>query len=114
MATLRWPFLWLFRLPEVRQQLVNEVVLLRGQALKNIFEVEVGVMPIHFGALNQTHDRCCPFASPQGSSEQPVAPANGDGPDGVFYQIVINGQLCVIDVPHQRIPPLDGVVHGPG
>ena len=47
MATLGWPFLWLFRLPEVRQQLVNEVVLLRGQALQNIFEVQIGVVPIH-------------------------------------------------------------------
>ena len=47
MATLRWPFLWLFRLPEVRQQLVNEVVLLRGQALQNIFEVE-GSCPFIF------------------------------------------------------------------
>ena len=46
-------------------------------------------MAIEFGRLHQAHDRCRPFARPQGPGEQPVVAAHGDGPDLLFDPVVV-------------------------
>jgi len=38
------------------EQLGNHVVALGWQAIQHIFLIGVRIMPIEFGALNQTHD----------------------------------------------------------
>ena len=43
------------------QQVVDLAVLVRGQPSQHILEVEIRVMPIHAGRLNQTHDGSGPL-----------------------------------------------------
>ena len=49
------------RLPAMRQQFVDLVVLVRRQTSQNIFQVSIRIMPIELGALNQTHHRSGPL-----------------------------------------------------
>ena len=61
--------LWL---PSMRQEVSDEMVFVRGQALQHIFEMSVGVKSVESGALNQAHDRGRTLACLQGACEQPV------------------------------------------
>ena len=57
------------RLPAMRQEFGNQMVFVRGQTLKHIFEISISVVPIEPGALNQTHDRIRPLAFPERACE---------------------------------------------
>ena len=45
----------------MRQQLIDLAVLVGRQPSQHILEVDIGVMPIHAGRLNQTHDGARPL-----------------------------------------------------
>ena len=53
----------------MRQEFGNQMVFVRGQTLKHIFEISISVVPIEPGALNQTHDRIRPLAFPERACE---------------------------------------------
>jgi hypothetical protein len=52
----------------MRQEFGDLLVFVRGQTLQHIFEINVGIVPVESGALNQVHDCSCPLACPQGAS----------------------------------------------
>ena len=45
----------------MRQQLIDLTVFVGGQPSQYILEIDIGVMPIHAGRLNQTHDGARPL-----------------------------------------------------
>lgn len=75
----------------MRQQLLNPAIRMRGQARENIFQIGVGIMPVHLRRLDQTHHGSRTPARPQGAGEQPVLATQGDGPDLVLDPVVIDG-----------------------
>lgn len=67
-------------------------------------------MPVHTRRLDQTHHRCRSLARAQATGEQPVAAANGDGPDLVLDPIVVHGQFPVIGKADECSPALEAVI----
>ena len=62
----------------MRQQLVDATCRMRGQALENVPEVDVRIVPIDPSRVHQAHHRRGAFARPQAAGEQPVGSADGN------------------------------------
>lgn len=69
------------RLPFMRQQLVYFTRPLRRQTRENILQVNIRIMPVETRRLDQTHDRCRPFAATQRPCEEPVLASKCPRPD---------------------------------
>ena len=65
----------------MQHQLAHVAGALRGQALQNVLEVLVGVMPIELGRLDQARDGSCALTSRERAGEQPILSAHGPRPD---------------------------------
>lgn len=83
-------------MPKVREQFGDAAVRLGWQTPEHVIDVCPRVMPIHARRMDQTHHCCRTLARAQAASEQPVVAANGDGPDLVLDQIVINRKRAAI------------------
>ena len=58
----------------------------------------------------QTHDRSRTSARGIGGGEQPVLPADRDGPNGVLDRVVIDRESANVEVVRECGPALEGVV----
>ena len=92
------------------QQLFNLTVFLRRQTSQHILDIGIRVMPVEFGALNQTHHRSGALTGAQGASEQPVVATNGNRANLVLNRVIVDGQLPVIQKLCQSRPALETVI----
>lgn len=53
------------RQPAMRQEVGDQMVFVRGQTPQNVLEIDVGVVPVKPGALNQAQDSGRTLACPQ-------------------------------------------------
>src|SRR5947209_20619053 len=72
LAEIRWLVRTRRRYPTVRQQFANTARALRGQPLKDVFEVTVRIVAVEPGGLNQAHDRRGTLSRAQRSRKQPI------------------------------------------
>ena len=80
----------------MRQRFPDPAVRMCGQSREHILQIRIRVVAVQFRRLHQTHDGGRPFAGPQGTREQPVVAAHGDGPDLLFAPVIIDGQPPVV------------------
>ena len=108
----------------MRQQFGDQMVFVRGQTQQHIFEINLGIMPVKPGALNQAHDGSRTLARQQEACEQPVFAPYSHGPDLVFCSVIVDWQLLIIPqcqnscrlrfsagYPHGKRPFLHGKPH---
>lgn len=62
-------------LPSVRQQLFESACWLDGQALEDVLEVAVRIVPVEFRGLDEAHDVAGTLTGAKRSGEQPVGAA---------------------------------------
>src|SRR5262249_38758763 len=60
-----------------------------GSSLKDVFEVEIRIVAVEFGRLDQTHDDGSTLTGTQRAGKEPVGPAEGDWADPVFDVVVV-------------------------
>ena len=58
----------------MRQKLCDLMVLLRRKTGQHILEIDIRIMPIEPGTLNQAHDGRRPLSRPERARKQPVVP----------------------------------------
>lgn len=86
-----------------RQQFVDAIDFMFGDAAKDIGEPSLGIHLVELGCLDQRiGSRGCPAARFR-SGEQPVFPADGYPPHTPFCRIVVDAQAAIIEIRAQSL-----------
>ena len=93
----------------MRQQLFDATGRMRGQALQNVLEVSVGIVPIEPCRVHQAHHRSGALARTQRACEEPVVAPDGNRTDLVLDPVVVHGQAPVVDEPRECAPAFEAV-----
>ena len=82
----------------MRQQFLEATGGLRREPLEDVFEVEIGIVAVELGRLDQAHDDGSSLTSTQRAGEEPVGPAEGDRADSVLDVVVVDRQIAVFKI----------------
>ena len=83
------------RLPAPREQLVEPLGRVGGDAREQVAQVGLRIEAVELGGLDQGVDRRRPQAAVIGAGEQPVLAAERDGPDRPLGGVVVDLQTAV-------------------
>jgi len=71
------------------RQLPDSARLVGGQAGQDVLQIDIGIVPVHTGRLDQAHDRRSPLAGAQRTRKEPVLATDGNRPDLVLDPVVM-------------------------
>jgi len=81
--------------PVPGQQFVESIDLVIVDAVEDIGEVGLRIEAIHFCGFDDGHGAGERFSACIGASEQPVASADADRPQGAFCGVVVDGNATI-------------------
>src|SRR3982751_7034234 len=87
------------------QQVVNTINRIVRDAREHMAEVGLRINTVELGRADQTVDRSRSFATGISAGKQVVLSPNRDGTQRSFRRVVIDLEMSVIAVAHQRGPP---------
>ena len=89
-----------------RQQLVDAVDRMVGDALEHVAQVRLGIEAVELGRLHQAVDRRGALAARVGAGEQVVLAAEGDAAQRALGGVVVDLDAAVVAIAGQRRPAL--------
>lgn len=94
----------------MRQQFADVTVFGAWQPREHVGQPGMWITVVGFRRGEQAHDRRGAFARLLGAGEEPILPAQGDGPDRALDRVVVDRVTAIVQIARQRGPAPQGVV----